>query len=46
MDKSKIKRGLRRGAVLVLVLALRILRADDVRDLRKGEWIIRKLHLK
>lgn len=34
------------GVYFVLVLALRILRADDVRDLRKGEWIIRKLHLK
>ena len=34
------------GVYFVLVLALRVLRADDVRDLRKGEWIIRKLHLK
>ena len=30
----------------VLVLALQILRADDVRNIPKGAWLIRKLHLK
>ena len=30
----------------ILVLALRILQADDVRNIPKGAWVIRKLHLK
>ncbi|MBE6961724.1 MAG: polysaccharide biosynthesis protein [Ruminococcaceae bacterium] len=30
----------------ILVLALQILRADDVRSIPKGAWLIRKLHLK
>ena len=30
----------------ILVLALRILQADDVRNVPKGAWLIRKLHLK
>ena len=30
----------------VLVLGLQILRAEDVRDLPKGDWLIRKLRLK
>ncbi len=30
----------------ILVLALQILRADDVRNIPKGAWLIRKLHLK
>ena len=30
----------------ILVLALQILQADDVRNIPKGAWLIRKLHLK
>ena len=40
--------GIMAGVVVyfVLVLALRILRAEDVRNLPKGELIVKKLRLK
>ena len=35
-----------KNILLILVLALQILRAEDVRNIPKGEFLIRKLRLK